>query len=358
MASILESVERPRSSRAVWLLSVPIFVLALLMGWLVWEMDLSIWARLGYFTGFALIGYWLYTPKSPRHIMIRQIVSMVLLWSILVVFLMTWAFQERDFDELVSPGSTYTRMHLRLGWGAWILVYAVGAALATRRIYRSLDRNIQLTSLFSRYVAPAVIVQMLHASEDFFDTRKAELSVLFLDLRGFTATSSRLAAEQVRDLINIFMGVMIPVAHAWRGTVDKTVGDEIMVLFGAPILYPDHADQAVKTAMALLEAHKAARAEWEKRGLPILEMGIGINTGEMVVGNIGCRERVDYTVLGHHVNLGARLCGKAAGSQILISEFTRAKLSVDVAQLFPDESNMRIEVKGIDSPVRAYAWSP
>ncbi|MBF0530432.1 MAG: adenylate/guanylate cyclase domain-containing protein, partial [Deltaproteobacteria bacterium] len=166
--------------------------------------------------------------------------------------------------------------------------------------------------------------------EDFFKTEKTELTVLFVDLRGFTSISSKLSAEQVKEFINIFMGVMIPVAHLWRGTVDKTVGDEIMILFGAPLRYDDHADQAVKTALELMHRHHEVSLQWQSKGLPVLEMGIGVNTGEMVVGNIGCPERVDYTVLGHHVNLAARICSQALGSEILISEFTRSRLSDDL----------------------------
>ncbi len=357
MTAEISLSEVQKTSWTAKLIAIPVAVLALLIGYVVLEMDTSLFAKLGYAVGFILIGYWFYTPKSARHIIARQILSLVIIFGIFVVFVYTWAMMEMRpelFDGYDPEQDAAKRTKLRVGWGFWILIYLVGAFFASRRIYKSLERNIHLSGLFSRYVAPSVISQMVKSQEDFFKTQKIELSVLFVDLRGFTATSSRLTAEQVKDLINIFMEIMIPVAHAWKGTVDKTVGDEIMVLFGAPLPYDDHAEQAVKTAMALLKAHSEVTAEWKKRELPVLEMGIGINTGEMVVGNIGCKERVDYTVLGHHVNLGARLCGKAAGSQILISEFTRSKLSDEFKQRIPLENYVELEAKGIDGKVNAF----
>lgn len=354
-------VEQARTKWTTKMLAVPVLLFAVLIGYLAWMSTESPVVKAAYLAGFLLMAYWLYTPKSPRHIIVRQILSLCLIWGCLVIFLFTWAMFEARPEvfgkiDTANPDELRTMLtSVRIAFGFWGAVFALGAFFASRRIYRSLERNLQLSGLFSRYVPPSVIAQMLKSEEDFFKTHKIELSVMFVDLRGFTAASANLTAEQVKELINVFMGIMIPLAHSWRGTVDKTVGDEIMVLFGAPIAYADHADQAVKTARAFLQAHAEVSAEWQKRGLPNLQMGIGINTGEMVVGNIGCKERVDYTVLGHHVNLGARLCGKAAGAQILISEFTRSRLSEDVRQLVPLENYLEIEAKGIAGTVKAYS---
>ncbi len=353
--------------RTAWfsrIVALPVLLFAVLIGYLAWVSTESPAVMAAYLAAFVLMAYWLYTPKSPRHIIVRQILSLCLIWGCLVIFAFTWAMFELRPELFGGSGSVSAGememmlTSVRLSFGFWGVVFALAAFFASRRIYRALDRNLQLSGLFSRYVPPAVIAQMLKSEEDFFKTHKIELTVMFVDLRGFTAASVNLTAEQVKELINVFMGIMIPLAHSWRGTVDKTVGDEIMVLFGAPISYPDHADQAVKTALAFLKAHAEVSAEWQKRGLPSLEMGIGINTGEMVVGNIGCKERVDYTVLGHHVNLGARLCGKAAGSQILISEFTRARLSEEVKQRVPPENYQELEAKGIAGTVKAYSVNP
>ncbi|MEW6262635.1 MAG: adenylate/guanylate cyclase domain-containing protein [Thermodesulfobacteriota bacterium] len=336
-----------------WLLTIPILLLAAGLLVMVWAMDISLLAKAGYTAGVVLAAYWLYTPKSPRQIIIKNILSLIILWGIVASFVFTWALI--NFNPAVFQGMTKSEA-ARGSWimAVWTLVFTAAAVGASWRIYRSLQKNLQISALFSRYVAPAVIMEMMKSRENFFKTEKTELTVLFVDLRGFTSTSSKLSAEQVKELINTFMGVMIPVAHQWRGTVDKTVGDEIMILFGAPLRYDDHADQAVKTALELKRRHQEVSTRWKSKGLPVLEMGMGINTGEMVVGNIGCPERVDYTVLGHHVNLAARICAQARGSEILLSEFTRGRLADDLKRLAPEADHREIEAKGLIDRVKVY----
>ena len=346
----------PTTSRISRLLLIPVGLVALFILGMIWFSEISLQQKLLLTGGVLPAGYWLYTPRSPRHRIIKDIASLALIWVLVIITLNSlFLFQlgkSTPSGEVI--GASERAESLRV-LGIWTLIFFAGAVLASWRLHRSMMRTWRMSSLFSRYVHPTVIVSMLDCKEDFFRTERAELTVMFVDLRGFTATSSRLSADQVRDLINIFMGVMIPVAHAWRGTVDKTVGDEIMILFGAPLRYSDHADQAVRTARALMKAHVRAVSEWTARCLPILEMGIGINTGEMVVGNIGAKERVDYTVIGHHVNLAARLCAQARASEILISAYTRDQLSEPLKVLASQEQCRELTVKGIEEPVRAFS---
>jgi len=351
-----EPLPPPKTSRFSYLLIVPVGLVVLFLLGMIWTVELPLWQKFLYTAAFLGAGYWLYSPKSPRARIAKDIASLVFIW--VVVILTAHTLLMFQLGKTTLGGEAITGQEragsLRV-LGLWTLIFLAGAVVATWRLNRSMTRTWRMSSLFSRYVHPSVIASMLDRKEDFFRTERTDLTVLFVDLRGFTATSSRLAADQVRDLINIFMGVMIPVAHAWRGTVDKTVGDEIMVLFGAPLRYPDHADQAVKAALALMGAHARAAREWASRGLPVLEMGIGINTGEMVVGNIGALERADYTVIGHHVNLAARLCGQARASEILISEHTRAHLSEALRALAPAEASREVPLKGLGEAVRVYA---
>lgn len=143
-------------------------------------------------------------------------------------------------------------------------------------------------------------------------------------------------------------------------TVDKLVGDEIMSLFGAPIRYPDHAVRAVNTALRMQRQHQLLMEEWKAAGIPDPPpMGIGINTGEMIVGNIGSEIRMNYTVLGHHVNLAARLCSAAKGSEILISprtfEFARTSLEKDPAAIkhtVKFKTAPTLMAKGINKPIK------
>lgn len=184
----------------------------------------------------------------------------------------------------------------------------------------------RIEEYFSRYVGAEVLEHLKQRSEeDFFRTTRQRMSVLFADLRGFTRASATLSPEQVCEFVNEFLEAMIEVVDRHRATVDKIVGDEVMVLCGAPCPAPDHAALALKVAIGMIEAQDRLRSRWSQRSireLHDLQVGIGINTGEMVVGNVGSRRRTQYTVLGSAVNLAARLCGKAEGGQILMSRDT------------------------------------
>jgi adenylate cyclase len=149
---------------------------------------------------------------------------------------------------------------------------------------------------------------------------------------------------------------MVPIVFAHKGTVDKFVGDMIMALFGAPLDDPDHADHAVQTALAMSEGLAELNRGWRARGRPALDIGIGINTGDMVAGNLGSSDIMSYTVIGDEVNLGARLesLNKQYGTRIIISEATRGALrgQYDVRALGD------VVVKGKTMPVRIYSVAP
>jgi adenylate cyclase len=156
------------------------------------------------------------------------------------------------------------------------------------------------------------------------DTR--ELTVLFSDIRGFTTISERFQDQPhtLVALLNEFLGGMTDVIFAHDGTLDKYVGDEIMAIWGAPLAQPDHAARACRGALEMMARLAVLNQEWQQRGWPALDIGIGINTGPMVVGNMGSQRRLSYTVVGDNVNLGARIEGlnKLYGSHIIASEST------------------------------------
>jgi PAS domain S-box-containing protein len=218
-----------------------------------------------------------------------------------------------------------------------------------------------LEKTFKRYVSPEVVEKMLedqNQGKDFFKAERYEMTVLFGDLRGFTSWSENMPPDKVRDTINEYLSTMTEVVIANKATLDKFVGDEVMVLFGAPLFYPDHAVRALKVAIEMQEAHQRTMEGWRKKGLEPLAMGIGLNTGEMMVGNIGSTMRMDYTVLGHHVNLGARLCGLAQPNQILLGENTFARVQeaaqkgkLDIKRNIKFKKFGRTNAKGISKPV-------
>jgi adenylate cyclase len=183
--------------------------------------------------------------------------------------------------------------------------------------------------VFSRFVSRDVYDQLMaDPSRASLGGARRDMTVLFSDIRGFTTFTELGRAEAVVAQLNEYFSTMVPVVLAHRGTVDKFVGDMIMALFGAPLEDPDHADHAVRTALAMIEALEGLNARWAAAGLPVLDIGVGVNTGDMVAGNIGSESIMSYTVIGDAVNLASRLesLNKQYGTRIIISRATRDRL--------------------------------
>jgi adenylate cyclase len=174
--------------------------------------------------------------------------------------------------------------------------------------------------------------------------------LVMTDLRGYTSMSGRLAPEQVVTMLNRYLGTMVEVIQTYQGTIDDFFGDAIFVLFGAPIQRQDDAERAVACAMAMQLAMEGVNAQNRAEGLPEVEMGIGIHTGEVVVGNIGSDRRAKYGVVGSHVNLTARIESYTVGGQVLISEATRQ----EVGPIVKVAEKMEVAAKGIDKPIAIY----
>jgi adenylate cyclase len=187
----------------------------------------------------------------------------------------------------------------------------------------------QIRSLFSRYVSPAVVNALIaDPSKARLGGERREMTVLFADIRGFTTMSEAARAEDVIHQLNEFFTQMVELLFKHHGTLDKFVGDMIMALFNAPLDDPDHPDHAVRMGLAMLDELDTLNQRWYVQGKPKLDIGIGINTGEMIVGNVGSEKTLSYTAIGDNVNLGARLesLNKDYNSHIIISEETLARL--------------------------------
>ena len=155
-----------------------------------------------------------------------------------------------------------------------------------------------------------------------------EMTVLFSDIRGFTTVSERGQPEEIVGMLNEYFTRMVDIVFKHKGTLDKFVGDMVMALFGAPLDDPDHADHAVEAALEMIAELQRLNEGWIAEGRPSLDIGIGINTGPMIAGNIGSEAIMSYTVIGDAVNLGSRLesLNKQYGTRIIISEATRESL--------------------------------
>jgi adenylate cyclase len=181
---------------------------------------------------------------------------------------------------------------------------------------------------------------------------RREMTVLFSDIRGFTAASERSEPEAVVEQLNEYFTAMVGVLFRHQGTLDKFVGDMVMGLFGAPVADARHADHAVAAALEMCDVLDRLNAAWTAAGKPTVEIGIGINSGEMIAGNIGSDTIMSYTVIGDAVNLGARLesLTKDVGARILISDATRRRLTCGVRTRDVGE----VIVKGRTQPVRVH----
>ena len=201
---------------------------------------------------------------------------------------------------------------------------AWSGASMTRIIMETGERH-RLTQRFSHYVDPSLVNYLIERPDQVrLEGETRELTVCFTDLVGFT-TLSELIGEKSVALLNEYMGRMVPIIRSERGYLNKFLGDGIMFFFGAPVHDPDHALHAVTTALRMQEAMGPLNEELTRRALPTVAMRVGISTGRMVVGDAGCDDASDYTVLGDTVNVGARLesANKVMGTSILMTERTK-----------------------------------
>jgi len=209
-----------------------------------------------------------------------------------------------------------------------------------------------LARRFGEYVPPELVAEMSKDPERYtLVGEKRELTVLFSDVRGFTRISETLDPPALSELLNTLLTPMTRVIHEHRGTIDKYMGDAIMAFWGAPVPDAAHAANAVASALAMQRTLAQLRDDFRTRGWPAIEMGIGLSTGPMSVGNMGSAFRMAYTVLGDTVNLGARLEAqtKNYGARILVAEATRI-----AAPAFVYRELDRVRVKGKRQPVTIY----
>ena len=206
----------------------------------------------------------------------------------------------------------------------------------------------RMTDLFGRYVPRAVVNDLIskRALESIAvgGTRRS-VTVLFADIRGFTRFTEANEPEMVLDRLNEFLKVMVNCTFANEGTVDKFIGDAMLVLFNAPTDQPDHVQRALQTAWEIQQSLSESIPGYDESELRI---GIGIHTGEAIVGNVGTVQRMEYTAIGSTVNVASRLCDRAAGGTTVVSE----EVAAAVGDSFKWKSNEPMQVKGIEHPLQ------
>jgi len=225
--------------------------------------------------------------------------------------------------------------------------------IITYRVLTEQREKRYIRQTFSKFVSKTVVDELLKKPEMLkLGGEKKILSVLFSDIRGFTTLSERMTPEHLVDHLNHYLQAMTDIVIKYDGTLDKYVGDEIMAFWGAPIPQNNHALLSCKAAIEMMTKLKEMNTHWRQEGKDAINIGIGINTGEMIVGNVGSSSRMDYTLIGDNVNLGARLEGtnKIYSTNIIISEYTYEQVK---EQVIVRELDL-IRVKGKDRPVTIY----
>jgi adenylate cyclase len=224
-----------------------------------------------------------------------------------------------------------------------------GSAIAITAYIARTAGDIRKT--FGRYLTDEVVANLLESPEGLkLGGERRQITIFTSDLRGFTALSERLPPEEVVKILNFYLGYMADVITCYQGTIDEFMGDGILVLFGAPTARPDDAERAVACAVAMQLAMRQVNLQMEQWDLPALEMGIGINTGDVVVGNIGSEKRTKYGVVGSQVNLTYRIESYTTGGQILISETTLNQAGAIVKI----DSQREVMPKGVKEPITIY----
>ncbi len=301
------------------------------------------------------------TLKSrPNHIVAIEIIELLLI-CLLVAFV---------FPRLSAAWSAVIFFTLLSG-GIWGNVYCwktlgVDTILATPIMQLFLLYGVQiffgfflesrkkrqLSTIFGQYIPPELVEQMSRSDEAFtLQGESRKMTVFFSDVRGFTSISETQDPQALCEIINAIFTPATHLIHESNGTIDKYIGDAIMAFWGAPMHNPQHASKAVQAALDIVKMLETLKKEFASKGWPLIDMGIGINTGTMNVGNMGSQFRIAYTVMGDAVNLGARLEGltKQYGVKIIVSETTRA-----AAPEFIYRELDRVRVKGKQQPITIY----
>lgn len=280
--------------------------------------------------GAVLSWKWRYAD-GVRHLHWQTSASLLLAAAILLGSTY-WAFLSGWWIPIVPP---------LLGFGGSAIAIVAYVARTASDIRKA----------FGRYLNDGVVASLLESPEGFtLGGEHRKVTILMSDLRGFTSLSKPLPPEKVVTFLNIYLEAMADVITYYNGTIDKFIGDAIMVIFGAPNSQSNDAERAVACAVAMQLAMKDVNEKLARLGLPVIEMGIGIHTGMVVVGNIGSTKHASYTAIGSPVNLASRIESYTVGGQILISEATLDA----VGSLIRIDEKIWVQPKGFDEAIPLY----
>lgn len=258
---------------------------------------------------------------------------------------------------LAAAGFFYGHLILQIIRPLLMMAFAMVSVLIYRYVteekekIEGLRQRDFVRATFGRYLSNEVVNELLDSPQGLkMSGETREITILVSDLRGFTSLSSNLSPAEVIPILNRYFKAMLEVIASYRGTVDELQGDGILVFFGAPLASPDHPQRAVACAIEMQNKMAEVNEVQRREGLPELAMGIGINTGEVVVGNIGSQNRSKYGAVGSAINLAYRIESCTGGGQILMSPATYGQVKSFVSV----RKKMEMEFKGIRDPMTIY----
>lgn len=290
------------------------------------------WIILAFGTIVMILVMMLRNPVLDLFTIISLVAGLVYLDT---YYLIPHGYEIKLFFSLLSPMASYS----------WITFF---------NFYLTNKEKKEIRGTFSRYVAPAIVDQMLSNPDKVkIGGERKNITVFFSDIRDFTNISEKLSPEELATCLNQYMGVMTDILFENKGTLDKYIGDMIVGYWGAPLEIKNHAYHGVKAAVEMMEALPAVNERFREQGFPEFKHGMGLNTGDCSVGNMGSDKIFSYTALGDSMNLGARaesLC-KFYGVEINITEFTKDAIPEDLQKEFKFRVLDKVRVKGKEQPV-------
>jgi adenylate cyclase len=298
-------------------------------------------------------------PKMNGLEVLRQLREDALYKSIPVILLTAKATQEDKVRGLDAGADDYVIKP----FDSFELLARVRAMMRIKQMHDTLDEwnrsltekvkqqvdELQRVNRLKRYLSPQIAETILGEDENLFKSHRREITVVFLDLRGFTSFSDSAEPEEVMEVLRGYHAAMGKLIFDFDGTLERFAGDGIMIFFNDPIPCADHTDKAVRMALAMQSKVEELRAEWLKRGYE-LDLGIGMAAGYATLGNIGFEGRMDYGAIGNVTNLAARLCSEAKARQILTNQRTLSKIE----NLVDYEPLEELQLKGVSRPVAAF----
>jgi adenylate cyclase len=236
-----------------------------------------------------------------------------------------------------------------------VLGSQASAVLERAQLQKRLEAEAATRDRLSRFLSPEVIAEVAGQKLDLAgEGRTGRLTVLFCDVRGFSRLAETMEPKQLVRMLNAFFERMVDVVFSHQGVLDKFIGDALMAVWGAPIRKRNHARAAVAAAREMLEATGLFNQSAASQGWPRLDVGVGVNTGEAVIGTVGSSRRMEYTVMGDAVNLASRICDLASGGQVLVSEETVKEIAEDGGEPPKVRDLPPVKVRGKANPVKVF----